>query len=535
MIEIRYECDQGIRDTVKSNDDILIIENKSGSRTKVAVKALSDIKLLRASIPLERKFSPFDLIMTNGYQSWTETKEFADKEHLNDLRKVPLPIDMKFHFKSYGSQAFAAAGTDELIGFDFSYIKGRDPLFIGSFNAANAYLMITFMRSSHMIVLESDVSGKELNEGQSFTVFDYTILKDGKEYFDAFHPVSDRKLFGYTSWYNHYQNISEEKIDRALEGADSRFDLFQIDDGFEPYIGDWMECDKEKFPNGLSGTVKNIHDKGMLAGIWLAPLVCETESETANRHPDWIARDEKGEPIYAGSNWSGFMPLDLNNKEAVQYIRDVMRHYVRLGFDFFKLDFLYAVNLKPLKGCTRAETSEFAYQLLREELTGKLILGCGAILSNAAEKFDYCRIGPDVSLTFDDVPYMRLFHAERISTKVTICNTIFRSMLNGHFFMNDPDVFLLRDNIKLTSDQRKSLAGINALFGSLLMTSDNVSEYTEKKSIALEHALNLFHNGKVISFHREGREIRIEFELNGRPGTIIYDMIRGMIVKRSFN
>ena len=67
-----------------------------------------------------------------------------------------------------------------------------------------------------MIVLESDVSGKELNEGESFTIFDYTVLKDGKEYFDAFHPVSGRKLFGYTSWYNHYQNVSEEKLNEAI-------------------------------------------------------------------------------------------------------------------------------------------------------------------------------------------------------------------------------------------------------------------------------------------------------------------------------
>ena len=533
MIEIRYESDQGIRDTVSSNDDLLILEEKNDNRNKVAVKALSDIKLLRASIPLEKKFSPSDLIMANGYQSWTETREFADKEHLNDLRRVPLPIDSRYHFRSYGSQAFAAAGADVLIGFDFSYIKGIDPLFIGSFNAVNAYLMIKFMRTSHMIILESDVSGKELNEGESFTIFDYTILKDGNEYFDSFHPVSDRKLFGYTSWYNHYQNINEEKICNALDGADSRFDLFQIDDGFEPYVGDFLKCDKEKFPDGLSDIVKRIHAKGMMAGIWLAPLICEVDSETAHKHPDWIARDDNGKPIYAGSNWSGFMPLDLNNSEAVQHIREVLKKYVDLGFDFFKLDFLYAVNLKPLKGCTRAETSEFAYRLLRDELSGKLILGCGAVLSNAAEKFDYCRIGPDVSLAFDDVPYMRLFHAERISTKITILNTIFRNMLNGHFFMNDPDVFLLRDNIKLTSDQRIALAGINALFGSLLMTSDNVSEYTGKKIIALEHALDLFHNGKVISFQRNGREIEIEFELNGKSGKFTYDMIRGKIINKS--
>ena len=105
-------------------------------------------------------------------------------------------------------------------------------------------------------------------------------------------------------------------------------------------------------------------------------------------------------------------------------------------------------------------------------------------------------------------------------------------MLNGHFFMIDPDVFLLRDDIKLTSDQRISLAGINALFGSVMMTSDNIGEYSDRKKAALEHALNLFYNGKVISYKREGRYIDIRYELRGVPGTFLYDTEKGMIIRK---
>lgn len=531
MVEITYTKDGSDIDIVSSDENVEISSAQKDGRYTVSVKALSDIELKRARILLGASFSNDDLILANGYQSWTQTEEFSHKEHLNDLARLPKAINDRYHFKSYGSQYFIPMTEKEILGFDFSYVKGGDPLFIGSFNYRNAYLIIHFLRKSGMIILESDVEGRELKTGETFTVFDYITAEDGEDYFGSFHPVSSKKLFGYTSWYNYYQDINDVKINKALEETDPRFDLFQIDDGFETFVGDWMDVDSEKFPEGLKGIIDRIHEKKMMAGIWLAPLVAETDSKVMKEHPDWIAK-VNGKPIYAGSNWSGFCPLDLNDPEAIDYIKAVLEHYSSLGFDFFKLDFLYAADMKPLRGKTRAETTEFIYDLIRKELKDKIILGCGAVLSNAAERFDYCRIGPDVSLSFDDAPYMKMFHPERISTKVTIKNTIYRSMLNGHFFMIDPDVFLLRDDIKLTSDQRISLAGINALFGSVMMTSDNIGEYSDRKKTALEHALNLFYNGKVISYEREGRYIDIRYELRGVPGAFLYDTEKGMIIRK---
>lgn len=59
-----------------------------------------------------------------------------------------------------------------------------------------------------------------------------------------------------------------------------------------------------------------------------------------------------------------------------------------------------------------------------------------------------------------------------------VCNTIFRRHLDGRVWMNDPDVFLLRDkNVKTDFEQRKLLARINSVFGSLLFISDNIDEY----------------------------------------------------------
>ena len=529
MPEINYTVGGKVQKTSKSDSNILIEEHSENGRTTVVVTAKTELELVNAQISKPWKMNSKTLIMANGYQSWTQTRAFKAGEKLNNLNHRPKLAEKLFHFKNYGSQAFWPMPSDKLIGFDWSYVT--DPyVFIGSYNYKNAYLLIIFERNCDRITLKSDIEGKTLSAGTSFTVFDYYCGPEKDLYFNHLTPLTDKKIIGYTSWYNHYQNINSDLILNALEKTEGPYNLFQIDDGFETFVGDWLDVDKNKFPNGLEPIIKKIHDKGLMAGIWLSPFIAESKSRLVKEHPDWLALDKNGKEIYAGCNWSGQIPLDLNNKDAVQYIRDVLRHYKKIGFDFFKLDFLYATNLKRLNGKTRSETAEFAYSILREELEGKLILGCGATLSNGFGKFDYCRIGPDVSLIFDDVPYMRIFHPERISTKVTLLNTIFRSNLDGKAFLNDPDVFLLRDdNIKLSEEQRKSLTLINALFGSVLMTSDITSEYDEKKKHIFEQALDLFNNAKVTGFARDGEQIIINYELRGETKTLKYNMKKGTL------
>ena len=518
----------------KENDDLSLYVKEADGIFEAVVTAKKELTLQSAERVLPHEFSRKDLIFANGYQSWTETKEFRHGEHLNDLSKVPKFLEKRFAFSAYGSQNFVKQPKGTLIGFDLFYVEGKNPIFFGNRNYRSAYLMVRPDPKENKIHLASDVAGRHLAPRESFPIFHYLSRPVGKEGMkEYFAPVAPRKIekhFGYTSWYNHYQNINEELMNKVLDSLDSRFDLFQIDDGFEPFVGDWMETDPKKFPNGLAPLVQKTHQRGMLAGIWLAPFVVEKNAKLYHEHPDYLAKDALGKPIIAGGNWSSFSPLDLNCPEAVDYIRWVLRHYVELGFDFFKLDFLYAVNLAPLHGKTRAETAEFAYALLREELEGKLILGCGATLSNGYGRFDYMRIGPDVSLKFDDVAYMRRFHPERISTKVTLCNTIFRYPMNGKVFGNDPDVFLLRDEkLSLSKDQRVALSTINALFGSLLMTSDNPGDYNVEKQAILEKILTLSKQACVNDYKRKGNKIYIYYDIDHTHLVYIYDMKKGVL------
>ena len=471
----------------------------------------------------------------NGYQSWTDTREFLGGETERDVTRLPKKLVDTFSFDRYGDALFFPYSKDILHGYDLFYAEGAVNGFVASLNLTEAYLIARVEKATGRISLQSDVKGAALQPGETFTVCDYLYAggkEEGMAAFRAHFPEREiQKIFGYTSWYNYYQNVSEEILLRDLAGLDDRFNLFQIDDGYETFVGDWLEVDPVKFPRGLAPLVEQIHGRGYMAGIWLAPLAAEEKSRVFREHPDWIRKDGSGAPVKCGFNWSGFYALDMDNPEAREYIRRCLHHYVDMGFDFFKLDFLYAANLPLYGGKTRCRAASEAYAFLRECLGDKLILGCGATLANGAGIFDYMRIGPDVSLKFDDAFYMRFMHRERISTKVTLQNTVYRSFLNRRFFGNDPDVFLLRDdNLSLTKEQRRALITLNALFGSVLMTSDNLGAYDEEKRRLLDGALQLFQKTAVTGYARQGREIRITYTLEGEERSIRYDTKKGVLL-----
>ena len=103
--------------------------------------------------------------------------------------------------------------------------------------------------------------------------------------------------------------------------------------------------------------------------------------------------------------------------------------------------------------------------------------------------------------------------------------------MNNHLFGNDPDVFLLRDdNIKLSKEQREALGKLNALFGSLLFTSDNIATYDEEKKKTFNEVLNIFYNAHNRRYITKGNLIDITYELYGEKKHLIYNIKKGVFI-----
>ena len=496
------------------------IEN-SDKRFTLRLHSDGETELHHVSAFFRFPFEKHDMLYLNGYQSWTDSRERGIHGKMHSLNRVPKKLVEKYSLDRYGDNRFVwyRPGRGHQHGFSYGYVRrGEEFILFGSLAEESGFTILHFDTNNDDITLTKDCCRHHFTG--DYTVFDLVILRGAEdEVFDEYFrllgvaPAKGKRLTGYTSWYNLYENISEESIAADLKGfAGSKTlpDVFQIDDGYENAVGDWL-VPNAKFPHGMKAAADAIRNAGMMPGIWLAPFAAEKKSILVKEHPDWLLRDENGEPQPGGCNWSGFYGLDIYNEEFRAYLKQVFDTVIReWGYGLVKLDFLYAACLIPRRDKTRAQVMYDGMRLLRELCGDALILGCGVPLAPAFGLVDYCRIGCDVSLYWNDKPHMQIMHRERVSTKHTLLDTVFRRQLDGRAWRNDPDVFLLRDdNIQLTDKQKKLLATVNALFGGVLFTSDNVGAYDSEKRALYERVNTLSrHNVTGVSVSRDRVVIR---------------------------
>ena len=472
-------------------------------------------------------------IFMNGFQTWTFCPEYTVNSRIRGTRRIPkLAVD-RFSLDRYGDYHFVDYPYKRGITHGFSYCYFRKDNYyrlFASLNEEPGYTRFRYDANKTLMTITRDCSG--LKVSGSYPIFDlYLASGSENEVFDGWFSelpmkrIEAPKLYGYSSWYNRYQDINEEAILQDLEGCREIFepgDLFQIDDGWEVKVGDWLSADPAKFPDGIQPVVEKIHESGFKAGLWLAPFVAETDSELFHTHPDWFFRIN-GEPWINGSNWSGFYSLDIDHPEVQDYLRQVFHNVFDVwGFDLVKLDFLYAAAPFGNDHETRAGRMIRALKFLRELCGTHPILGCGVPVMPAFGLVEYCRISCDVSLDWNDRLHMRLIHRERPSTRQAIGNTVFRRQLNNRAYISDPDVFFLRkDNLKLSDERKDILVTVGALLGGVFLTSDDPSSYTEemKEKYRQYRALT---DAELITVDHQRRSLTLTYRLNGRTETITY-------------
>lgn len=541
-LNFTYTADNQKKNVDCQNDDVAfdLQQNANGLKlTVIPKKAISDI-----SFYLEREydFSGDKRFFANGFQSWTDTKEFAKGEMMADEGLIGRGIFGKspFGINLVGDYTFVDQPKEYGVfhSISFAYVRnGKSIDLFGSLNDRTGYTIIYADMNKNTLRYSKDVEGITINEPYElldlyFDNGEYDAVFD--RYFDAMNikPLTDRKIKGYTSWYNYYQNISEDIILRDLEAIGKRSDLvntFQIDDGYQTAVGDWLSIDKKKFPNGMKPVADKIHEKGLKAGIWLAPFGAQRGSKIATEHPDWLVKNKKGKPVIVGANWGGFYPLDIDNQQARDYIKGVFDVVLnQWGFDLVKLDFLYATAVVPMHNKTRGQLAYESIDFLRECVGDKQILGCGVQQMPCFGKVEYMRIGADMSLGWKHSLIRKNMHREDVSTPNAIHNSVYRRCLNKRAFLCDPDVFLLRKtNIHFTPQQQRVLAKFIKLFGEVLFVSDNVDDYDDEQLAIFNDTLT--DDAHIVAINETNDKLFIDYVQNGEAHTLGFCVTDGSI------
>lgn len=542
-LNFSYKTGKEIKTTEISNDDVSfdLRQTENGlTLTVIPKKEISDI-----SFYLERGYEyPQDSkFFANGFQSWTDTKEFAKNELMADEGIVGKGLFGKspFGMNLVGNYTFVEQSKECGVfhSNSFAYVRNEKKIdFFGSLNDRTGYTIIYADMNKNTLRFSKDVEGITISE--PYELLDLYFDNGGyDEVFDRYFakmnvkPLTDKKIKGYTSWYNYYQKINEKIILRDLDAISEKTDkvnTFQIDDGYQTAVGDWLSINKTKFPNGMKPIVEKIHAKGWQAGLWLAPFGAQKGSKLASEHSDWLVKGKNGKPIMVGANWGGFYAIDIDNTDARAYIKNVFDTVLNdWGFDLVKLDFLYATAVVPLHNKTRGQLAYESIDFLRECVGNKQILGCGVQQMPCFGKVEYMRIGADMDLGWKHKFFRNLTHREDVSTPNAIHNSVYRRCLNNRAFLCDPDVFLLRrSNIKFTFEQQKVLAKFIKLFGSVLFMSDNVDEYDDEQMAVFNDTL-ADDDMQIVAINETNNKLFIDYTQNGEPHTLGFCVTDGSI------
>jgi alpha-galactosidase len=309
-------------------------------------------------------------------------------------------------------------------------------------------------------------------------------------------PRLPSRIVGWCSWYNLYASITESVILEHLRAAirfrnryDAPLEVFQIDDGFTPEMGDWLEV-KPQFPRGMAPLLAEIREAGFMPGLWIAPFMVGNRSKLYLNHPAWVVRDRtNGGPLsplqfYGEFRWhkrsEEYYVLDVTHPDAADYIRKVFRVWRReWGCAYFKTDFMYfGAEYGPDRaiwheeGLSRIEIWMRMARLIREEIGAALWLECGGPLWAPVGLIDAARIGRDVGVSWRG----------NQSAESLLRDQTSRNFGNGILWQADPDCVLLRSRFHHLSDgEVRSLLLFAGLSGGLLLTSDQFDEISEER------------------------------------------------------
>lgn len=489
------------------------VVQKDGYEVKIEVVNLSDSPVFLKEIKIG-EIEPSERLFVNNFQSWGPCTFVKPAKMFQFLKAIPMV--------GFGTSPVPWEFSDGIVS---DYFIATDKEFAGFLSSKITH---PYFKWHDEIVDVKIHVGKNLKPHEKIeletlwiNVFDdleRTLDIYAQKVAELNHPKKSKPFFGWESWYSYYLNISEKALLGELEKVSNfgiKYEVFQIDDGYEADIGEWLKTN-DKFPSGLEFIAEKIKGTGIIPGIWTAPFSVSESSELFKDHKDWLVKDDKG-PIVAYENWNKkIYALDLSNPKVLDWIGGLFSTLKGYGYDFFKIDFLFAGMIpgKRYLDVTPTEAYRMGMERISNVLGNSHILGCGAPLFPSIGYVDSMRIGADTSPKWNGEIDTGIAGA-----KYSIRNAFTRNFM-GAWWINDPDCVMARStDTELTKNERMVNVYVPALLNGQFLESDFLDKLTDEDLHFFTGALN-FRKGKAqVHFMDEERYIVITH--NSMNGDII--------------
>jgi len=291
---------------------------------------------------------------------------------------------------------------------------------------------------------------------------------------------------GWCSWYCFGPEVTAKNV---LDNADAiakkvpklDLDYVQIDDGYQPTMGDWLE------PNpafgDLKSTIEGIKARGLKPAIWIAPFIASADSKLFREHPDWFVKGDDGKPLrsdkvgFGGWRQGPWYCLDGTNPDAAAHMGDVVRTFRRWGVEYFKLDALYwgAIHGGHFFDSRATRVDAYRSGMWHLGLADDFLLGCNHPLWPSLGLLSGSRSSMDADRSWESI------------TRIGRQN-LMRAWQNERLWWNDPDC-LVFSNDSPPEQVAYQIALAHVACG-LLFSGDDLASLTPFTHMKLVEMLN---------------------------------------------
>jgi alpha-galactosidase len=446
------------------------------NRGRKAVR-VKEVVLFDFVLPLP----PDTRLYGEGFQMLSQTggtlAEPADLGNYTDAKhyKIPAPDGWKAF---YGLMTLAPpGGGNHLLAFTSCR------RFIGQF----------YVRGSSLQVVV-DLEGLELKPHETIELeeFTYTAGADREQLLEVLahrlalnHPPSrfPKPPSGWCSWYCFGPRVTSQQVLDNLDYIAKNtpgLKYIQIDDGYQPAMGDWLETGAA-FGGNVQGVLKQIRERGFEPAIWVAPFVAEEKSHIFPQHPDWFVKDADGKPLrsdlvtFGGWRRGPWYVLDGTHPEVQTHFENLFRTMRReWGCTYFKLDanFWGAIHGGHFhdQRATRIEAYRRGMQAILRGAGDSFVLGCNHPIWPSLGLVHGSRSSNDIKRSWDRF-------------KTTAQQNLSRNWQNGRLWWNDPDVVVLTG--ELMEDEFRFHATAIFATGGMLLSGDDLTKINAEKLVML--------------------------------------------------
>jgi alpha-galactosidase len=252
---------------------------------------------------------------------------------------------------------------------------------------------------------------------------------------------------GWCSWYCFGPRVTAQNILDNLDAIATKIPgltYIQIDDGYQPAMGDWLETGPA-FDGDVRKVLSAIKARGFQPAIWIAPFVAEEQSHVFQQHRDWFVKDAGGSPLrsdtvtFGGWRRGPWYVLDGTHPDVQAHFEHVFATMNReWGVTYFKLDanFWGAIHGGRFHDstATRIEAYRRGMEAILRGAGSSFMLGCNHPIWPSAGLIHGSRSSNDIKRTWERIE--RTAYENRM-----------RNWQNGLLWWNDPDAVCLAGDL----------------------------------------------------------------------------------------